>query len=168
VAAENTSKSPARFHLKSGGKYHRIELTTICTVRRKAHVKSSHSNPNGECVEVAVASDESGDVVVWDSKHPTGAALRFTKAEWDAFLKGALDGEFAYENLPTLQVDMHCPTCGKDGDEECVTRSGRLYGVSHARRPNPPEYRQHPTSVLLFGVRPGTVPLVGKRAEVSA
>ncbi len=43
------------------------------------------------CVEVA---DDAGDVLVRDSKNPTGPALIFTAAEWDAFVGGAKDGEF--------------------------------------------------------------------------
>ena len=59
--------------------------------------KSTRSNGNGgnNCVEVAMLSDS---VVVRDSKHPDGPTLTFTPAEWDAFVGGAMDGEF---NLPT-------------------------------------------------------------------
>jgi hypothetical protein len=55
-------------------------------------VKSSHSGPQGNCVEVAHLA--SGEVAVRNSRHPDGAALIFTGAEWDAFLSGARDGEF--------------------------------------------------------------------------
>jgi hypothetical protein len=34
------------------------------------------------------------DVIVRDSKDPGGATLSFTRAEWTAFLHGALRGEF--------------------------------------------------------------------------
>ena len=30
-----------------------------------------------------------------NSRHPDGPALVFTRAEWDAFLGGARDGEFS-------------------------------------------------------------------------
>ena len=43
--------------------------------------KSSHSNPNGECVEVA---DGAGGVHVRDSKDPDGPQLRFTSQAWRA------------------------------------------------------------------------------------
>jgi hypothetical protein len=43
------------------------------------------------CVEVAVGADE---VAVRDSKDPGGPALRFTAAEWRAFLAGVRAGEF--------------------------------------------------------------------------
>ncbi|OHV63468.1 DUF397 domain-containing protein [Pseudofrankia sp. BMG5.36] len=55
--------------------------------------KSSHSAGNGgECVEVAALPD--GGRAVRDSKDPEGPVLRFTAAEWRAFLAGARDGEF--------------------------------------------------------------------------
>jgi len=55
--------------------------------------KSSHSAGNGgECVEVAKLHD--GGRAVRDSKNPDGSVLRFTEAEWKAFLAGARAGEF--------------------------------------------------------------------------
>jgi Domain of unknown function (DUF397) len=54
--------------------------------------KSSRSNNGGACVEVAPLSD--GGRAVRDSKDPTGPILRFTEAEWNAFVEGAKDGEF--------------------------------------------------------------------------
>lgn len=54
--------------------------------------KSSLSHANGECVEVAgLSSDLIG---VRDSKDAKGPILRFTPAEWDAFLGGVRKGEF--------------------------------------------------------------------------
>jgi len=56
-------------------------------------IKSSYSGPTGgNCVEVAFLAG--GDVAVRNSRHPDGPALIFTRAEWDAFLGGARDGEF--------------------------------------------------------------------------
>jgi len=55
-------------------------------------VKSSLSFSNGACVEVADLSD--GKVGVRHSKDPSGPVLRFTSAEWQAFLGGARLGEF--------------------------------------------------------------------------
>jgi hypothetical protein len=56
-------------------------------------VKSSYSGPTGgNCVELAHLHD--GQVAVRNSRHPSGPALVFTPAEWDAFLAGAKDGEF--------------------------------------------------------------------------
>jgi hypothetical protein len=63
-------------------------------------VKSSLSFANGDCVEVASLSG--GQVGVRDSKDTEGPVLRFTPAEWDAFLGGARNGEFDLfgTNLP--------------------------------------------------------------------
>jgi hypothetical protein len=55
-------------------------------------VKSSHSGPQGNCVEIAFLP--AGEVAMRNSRCPDGAALVFTGAEWDAFLSGARDGEF--------------------------------------------------------------------------
>ena len=55
-------------------------------------VKSSLSFSNGACVEVADLPY--GVVGVRHSKDPEGPVLRFTPAEWHAFLGGARLGEF--------------------------------------------------------------------------
>jgi hypothetical protein len=55
-------------------------------------VKSSLSFANGDCVQVARLPD--GRVGVRDSKDPGGPVLRFTPAEWAAFLGGVHNGEF--------------------------------------------------------------------------
>ncbi|MBF6225642.1 DUF397 domain-containing protein [Nocardia abscessus] len=54
--------------------------------------KSSFSESNGQCVEVAHLND--GTVGMRDSKNPTGPALTFAPAAWDTFLSGTKDGEF--------------------------------------------------------------------------
>jgi hypothetical protein len=54
--------------------------------------KSSASQTNGNCVEVAALSG--GGVAVRDSKDPNGPRLRFTAAEWSAFTVGVHAGEF--------------------------------------------------------------------------
>lgn len=55
--------------------------------------KSSRSNGSGgnNCVEVMSTST---GVFVRNSRQPAGAMLKFTDAEWEAFLAGARDGEF--------------------------------------------------------------------------
>jgi hypothetical protein len=53
---------------------------------------SSHSPSKTECVETAFLSD--GSVAVRHSKDPGGSVLVYTPREWDAFVKGAKDGEF--------------------------------------------------------------------------
>lgn len=53
--------------------------------------KSTRSNANGQCVEVAHLGDA---VAVRDSKNPEGPVLLFTPGEWAAFVDGAKRGEF--------------------------------------------------------------------------
>ena len=54
-------------------------------------VKSSYcTSPPGGCVEIAA---KDGVVAVRDTKNP-GHMLRFTTAEWEAFIKGVKIGEF--------------------------------------------------------------------------
>ena len=55
-------------------------------------LKSRHSNPSGNCVEVACLP--SGEIAVRNSRFPTGPVLLYTQAEIVAFLRGAKDGEF--------------------------------------------------------------------------
>jgi hypothetical protein len=54
--------------------------------------KSRASNPSGSCVEVAKLPD--GEIAVRNSRHPSGPALIYTRAEIAAFLEGAKAGEF--------------------------------------------------------------------------
>jgi hypothetical protein len=60
---------------------------------RSGWVRSSRCE-SGTCVEVKF---EPGHVFVRDSKNPHNAPLQFSNAEWDAFLKGAVAGEFHVE-----------------------------------------------------------------------
>jgi hypothetical protein len=55
--------------------------------------KSSYSNPNGNCVEVAGLPG--GVIAVRDSRRPGGPALVCTPAEIRAFIRGIKDGRFA-------------------------------------------------------------------------
>jgi len=48
--------------------------------------KSRHSNPSGNCVEMASLPGER--VAVRDSHRPDGPALLFTRAAWERFLHG--------------------------------------------------------------------------------
>ena len=55
--------------------------------------KASRSNTNGACVEVRQVGDR---IDVRDSKDAgQGIVLSFTRAEWEAFVGGVADGEFA-------------------------------------------------------------------------
>jgi hypothetical protein len=54
--------------------------------------KSSYSDGNGNCVEVASTEAVVG---VRDSKqHGRGPVLEFSRTEWDAFIRAVKDGEF--------------------------------------------------------------------------
>jgi hypothetical protein len=59
-------------------------------------IKSSRSNGNGDCVEVALAPEGSDDVLVRDSKDPEGPMLRFPRQVWWEFLDGAHNYEFDF------------------------------------------------------------------------
>jgi hypothetical protein len=54
--------------------------------------KSQASNPSGNCVEVAALPG--GEIAVRNSRHPSGPALVYTRAEVAAFLVGVRSGEF--------------------------------------------------------------------------
>jgi hypothetical protein len=53
---------------------------------------SSFSQDGGQCVQAAFLPD--GGVALRHSTDPDGSVLIYTRGEWDAFLKGAKDGEF--------------------------------------------------------------------------
>jgi Domain of unknown function (DUF397) len=55
--------------------------------------RKATASATGACVEVAVLGKGNG-VAVRDSKDPNGPVLRYTDAEWRAFLHGARHGEF--------------------------------------------------------------------------
>jgi hypothetical protein len=59
---------------------------------RVSWLKSRHSNPSGNCVEVACLP--TGEIAVRNSRHPAGPVLLYTRAEIAAFLQGAKEGEF--------------------------------------------------------------------------
>jgi hypothetical protein len=54
-------------------------------------VKSTRSNPSGDCVELA---DLGEGAAVRHSRHPDGPALVYTQSEITAFIQGVKDGEF--------------------------------------------------------------------------
>jgi Domain of unknown function (DUF397) len=62
--------------------------------------KSQASNPSGSCVEVAELAD--GEIAVRNSRHPSGPALIYTRAEITAFVTGVKNGEF--DDLCTRDV----------------------------------------------------------------
>jgi Domain of unknown function (DUF397) len=54
--------------------------------------KSSHSNPNGNCVELAQLAG--GIIAVRNSRRPAGPALLCARAEMATFVRAVRDGEF--------------------------------------------------------------------------
>ena len=54
--------------------------------------KSRRSNSQGACVEMARLAD--GGVAVRNSRDPDGPALIYTRAEIEALIGGARDGDF--------------------------------------------------------------------------
>ncbi|MEU7690848.1 MULTISPECIES: DUF397 domain-containing protein [Microbispora] len=54
--------------------------------------KSRHSNPSGNCVEIALLSD--GRVAVRNSRHTCGPALILSLQAMAAFLRSVKEGEF--------------------------------------------------------------------------
>jgi hypothetical protein len=53
--------------------------------------KSTASNSSGACVELAALPG--GDVAMRNSRHPSGPALVYTRAEMAAFVAGIRNGE---------------------------------------------------------------------------
>jgi hypothetical protein len=54
--------------------------------------KSAHSNPSGNCVELAALPD--GGVAVRNSRHPGGPVLIYSRGEMAAFILDAKNGQF--------------------------------------------------------------------------
>lgn len=54
--------------------------------------KSAWSNPSGNCVEMAELPGE--EIAMRNSRHPEGPVLIYTRAEIEAFINGAKDGDF--------------------------------------------------------------------------
>jgi hypothetical protein len=54
--------------------------------------KSRHSNPSGNCVEIAELSDRA--VAIRNSRFPDGPALICARADFAEFLAGARNGDF--------------------------------------------------------------------------
>lgn len=61
-------------------------------------ISTRSSNNGGQCVEAGPLADGSGRVAVRHSHHPEGSTIVYTRAEWVAFLAGAKDGEFDFED----------------------------------------------------------------------
>lgn len=57
-------------------------------------ISTRSASGGGNCVEVGALAD--GRIAVRHSKAPEAAVIIYTRAEWDAFLAGARDGEFDF------------------------------------------------------------------------
>ena len=71
------------------------DLQEVLTTRPETPLtwrKSSVSNHQGNCVEVAVLAD--GGVAVRNSRFPDGPRITYTRAEMSAFVQGVRAGEF--------------------------------------------------------------------------
>jgi Domain of unknown function (DUF397) len=53
--------------------------------------RTAAKSGGGNCVQVA---RRGGEIMIADSKHPSGPMLSYTVQEFDAFLDGAKKGEF--------------------------------------------------------------------------
>ena len=95
LAAQGTGEVPVQAD-RGRRKGRKVDLAhegmQASQLRRAAWRKSRYSNPSGNCVEMAELP--AGGVAIRNSRYPEGPALIFTRAEWEAFLRGARDGGF--------------------------------------------------------------------------
>lgn len=80
--------------MKTTGTAQDLSAPELAGIRWK--ISSRSSNNGGSCVEAGPLVDGSGRVAVRHSHHPEGSVIVYTRAEWDAFLGGAKDGEFDF------------------------------------------------------------------------
>jgi hypothetical protein len=72
------------------------ELSSAELAGIRWRVSSRSQSNGGQCVEAGPLADGSGRIAVRHSHHPEGSLIVYTRAEWDAFLAGAKDGEFDF------------------------------------------------------------------------
>jgi len=87
--------------------------------------KSQASNPSGCCVEVAELPD--GAIAVRNSRHPSGPALVYTRAEVAAFLTGVKNGEFD-DLYPGGSAALLPGAAGPGGSAGCL-RDGLIWRI---------------------------------------
>lgn len=75
-----------------GEMYQAYNGISAASLRDASWLKSHVSNPSGNCVELAELP--CGEIAIRNSRFPDGPALLYTRAEIDAFIKGAKDGDF--------------------------------------------------------------------------
>jgi hypothetical protein len=75
-----------------GEMYQAYNGISAASLREASWLKSHASNPSGNCVELAELP--CGEIAIRNSRFPDGPALLYTRAEIDAFIKGAKDGDF--------------------------------------------------------------------------
>ncbi len=76
------------------GTEQKLSSAELAGIRWRVSTRST--NNGGQCVEAGPLADGSGRVAVRHSHHPAGSVIVYTRAEWDAFLAGAKDGEFDF------------------------------------------------------------------------
>lgn len=60
--------------------------------------RTSSDCPDGQCVQAAELPD--GSISVRDSKNLDQMPLTFTRAEWEAFIRGVKRAEFDFTGIP--------------------------------------------------------------------
>lgn len=65
------------------------DISDVADDSHRGWRRSARSYGTGNCLEVAALGQR---VVVRDSKNPTGAVLRITSAQWNAFVAGVRSG----------------------------------------------------------------------------
>jgi hypothetical protein len=63
------------------------------------HISTYSADRGGrDCVEAGPLNDGSGRVAVRHSHFPDGAAILYTRQEWEAFVQGVRAGEFDFHD----------------------------------------------------------------------
>ena len=92
--------------------------------------KSQASNPSGSCVEVAEL--DGGEIALRNSRHPSGPALIYTRAEMEAFLIGVKNGEFDDLGLGALcKTGCECRPSGPARAVGAARTGSNLNGFLH-------------------------------------